>query len=161
MIIINEYRDDDYSFLEECIEELQKYIVSIDPIKRVSIKEGYKEFYTKKLLKNIEELNGKIFIANKGDKKVGFVAGFIQEQTEENLLELIPTKLGYVADIYVKEECRGEKIGKLLLNKIEQYFKEQNCDSIWIQVVAYNESAHNMYLKGGYSDREIGMLKKI
>jgi hypothetical protein len=44
---------------------------------------------------------------------------------------------------------------------MENYLKAQGCDTVWLDVFAANTQAHSVYLKNGYVDREIGMLKKI
>jgi len=89
------------------------------------------------------------------------IARFIEKQTKESLLECVPTKAGRVDDLFVYPEYRSKNIGRLLMNKIEDYFKSKNCDVIKLNVFAPNIRAHEFYKKLNYQDRLIGMLKII
>jgi len=137
------------------------YIVSTDPIKRVRREPGYGGVALKKLLGKIKENNGKIYFAEIDTKIVGYIAGYVGKQSEEKLLEVIPSKTGYIEDLYVDQDFRGKKVGTALMQKIEEYFKNLECDSLWIEVFAPNQKAHSYYKKLGFADREFGMHKKL
>jgi ribosomal protein S18 acetylase RimI-like enzyme len=68
--------------------------------------------------------------------------------------------MGVISDFFV-EEYRHQGVGRLLTSKMENYLKEKACDDIWINVAFFNTNAHNFYNKLGYSDRKIGLIKKI
>jgi GNAT superfamily N-acetyltransferase len=55
----------------------------------------------------------------------------------------------YLEDIYVKEEFRKHKIGTLLLRKIFEVAKAEDCRRVRWQVLKWNESAIQMYRKSG------------
>ncbi len=161
-VSIREYRDNDQELFRRFIEKLQDFVVTTDPIKRIRKLLGFGEVALKRSLKNLKEKNGKIYFAVDNEKVIGYVFGFVlDKQTEDNLLEVEPTQVGQIDDLYVDEEYRGKGIGKILIQKMEEYLKEQGCDSVWLEVFAPNKYAHDSYLKLGYMDREIGMLKKI
>ncbi len=52
-------------------------------------------------------------------------------------------------------------MGTLLINKMEDYFKEMGCEYIFVDVFAYNKNAINFYSKKGYHARMHNYLKKI
>lgn len=160
-IQIKEYTSLDQPFLLKTINKLHDFVVDIDPIKRLRKMPGYAEHELQELLRTVEKQNGRIFIATVNAQPAGIVAGFVTEQSQFNLLSVVPTKLGVISDVYVEEKFRGRQIGSKLMNAIETYLKNKGCDSIWITIVAFNTKAHSFYKMHGYEDREIGLLKKI
>lgn len=157
-ILIKKYSVEDKKLLIQFIEELQDYLVKIDPLKRLCRPPEYGENYIDNLLTKIKGKNGVVFIARVGNSPAGFIAGTIKEQ-DENDIDCIPTKSGRVEELIVSEKFRGQKVGSLLMNKIEEYFQQQNCDIVRIEVFEPNVSAHNFYYKLGYNDRAIDMIK--
>ncbi len=92
---------------------------------------------------------------------LGFVAGFVTRQSEENLLSVVPTTLGVISDVYVVPERRGQGVGEALMNRMERHLQEAGCDSVWITIVAFNVDAAAFYGKEGYREREVGLLKVL
>jgi len=160
-LIIREYQEGDRELLQSLVEKLMDFVVDIDPVRRIRRMKKFGEVNTLKLLKKINENVGKIYFAKLDGKVIGYVAGFCPKQSKENLLEVIPTKLGVIDDLYIDERFRGKGVGKILMEKMEKYFKSMDCDSIWIEVFAPNKKAHDYYKKLGFVDREIGMLKRL
>lgn len=60
----------------------------------------------------------------------------------------------YLDDLYVKESCRGQKIGSKLLTKILEVAKEENCKRMRWQVLNWNTPAIKMYQKFGAEIQE-------
>lgn len=161
MITIKQFEPEDKKTLFILIEELQDYLMQIDPMKRLRRLPGYGKKYIINLLKKIEQEEGIIFIANVADVPAGFIAGIIEEQNKDNLLECMPTKPGRVLELIVSKKQRGKNIGSLLMKKIEEYFQQKNCDVARVEVFEPNKLAHNFYKKLKYSDRVIDMIKKL
>lgn len=158
---IQAYQPKDKINFVEAYGKLHEYLVAIDPLKRLRKEEGYEEFNVEKLLKLVSENNGIIYIAEYAGEMCGFISGFIMQQSQENLLEVNPTTLGEILDLYVSDEYRGKHVGSALMDKMEAYLKANGCDSIWISVSAFNINAHEFYKKYGYANREIGLLKVV
>ena len=55
----------------------------------------------------------------------------------------------YLDDLYVKESCRGQKIGSELLKKIFEVAKSENCKRVRWQVSDWNKTALEFYKKCG------------
>ena len=55
----------------------------------------------------------------------------------------------YLDDLYVKESCRGQKIGSELLKKIFEVAKSENCKRVRWQVSDWNKPALEFYKKCG------------
>jgi ribosomal protein S18 acetylase RimI-like enzyme len=161
-IRLREYKTTDYPTIKFFVEEMQDYISSIDNDKRIIRHPKFGTVYTNKMVKNVKNQEGKIYIAQLTNGiPIGFVAGFVLIQDNENKLSVIKTKTGYINKIYLQEEYRGNKFGTQMIARMEKYFKSIKCDGIWIEVDAFNNSALNHYKKIGFQEREIALLKKI
>ncbi len=55
----------------------------------------------------------------------------------------------YLDDLYVKEKYRGNKIGSVLLDKVIEFGKNNNCKRIRWQVLNWNKPAIDFYKKIG------------
>lgn len=161
MISIRQYSAKDKKAILLLLEELQDYLVQIDTMKRLRRLPGWGKKCTNDLLKKIKKEDGIIFIAESEGLPLGFVAGILSKQSKDELLGCVPTKSGRVVELIISEKYRGKNIGKILMNKMEEYFKQQNCDIIQIEVFGPNTLAHNFYKKLGYDDRDFDMIKKI
>lgn len=160
MVKIIEYNEDK-TILVKLIEELQDYLVQIDPLKRLRRLPEYGEVYIDNLLKKINEQQGIIFIAEFENIPIGMIAGIIEEFTKNDRIECIPSKPARILELIVSEKYRSNNIGSLLMNKIEEYFQIQGCDIIRVEVFEPNKKTHNFYQKLGYQDRVRDMVKNF
>lgn len=160
-ITFREYTDEDRELLLNFVYKLEQYVKDLDPIKRVKNLPGFAELALKELLENVKKQQGKILLAVEQEKVIGCVVGVIWDQSEKNRLEIGSHKIGEIFKLYLEKEYRRKGLGKKLLQKIEDYFKEKGCDSIWLSVFSPNVHAYNVYKEFGFIDREIGMLKEI
>lgn len=158
-IDIREYKPSDEASVIKCMEMFGDYFVDLDPMKRTRQMPGSGGWFTRKMIDDVDRNNGVIYVVESERKIVGFIAGIILKQTEEELLECTPTKAGKITELFIEEQFRGQKIGKTLMEKIEQYFKQNGCDVSRVQVFAPNIGAHDFYRKLGYQDREVEMVK--
>lgn len=162
MFKIREFESNDEQLVLKFIEKLQDYVVATDPIKRIRNLPGLGELGLKNTLDRLKENQGKIYFAEADGNVVGYIHGFVHDkQSEEKLLEVVPSQVGQIEDLYIEPEYRGKGVGKMLMEKMEGYLVDLGCDSIWLEVFAPNTGAHDAYLKMGYMDREIGMLKRV
>ncbi len=160
-ITFREYNEKDNDLLLELSNKLEEHIKIVDPLHRIKNLPGFAEASLQETLEKVEKNQGKIWFVENDGKVIGYIVGVIWEQSEKNKLEIGKHKEGEVIDIYLEEENRGQGIGKMMLQKMEDHFKQKGCDSMWISVFAPNENAYNMYKKFGFINREIGMLKQI
>jgi len=141
------------------IEQLMDYIVSIDDLKRTRRMPEFGESYTQRTLQKVAENDGVIYVAEVNGQLVGAVVGIIPEQTKEDQLEHVPMKCGEVLELVVESGYRSKGVGTILMNKLEEYFKEKNCNVSGVGVLVPNKTAHHLYSKLGYKDRSIYMTK--
>ena len=160
-IVIREYIEQDFQEIEEFMEKLQDYLVAIDPLRRLRRNAGYNRSYTEGFLRRVKDGNGMIFLAEVEGAAVGLIGGIIEQQSDEELLACVPSTIGEVIELIVDERFRGNDIGALLMKRMERFFVEKQCDTLWVEVFRPNESAHGFYEKCGYHDRMIGMIKPL
>lgn len=143
------------------MEELQDYLVRIDPMRLRRRLPEYGELYIRNLLAKIKKNQGKIYVAESDKVFVGMVAGIIEKYTRSDEIEYIPHKTGRVLELVVSSDKRGQKIGTQLMKKMEEYFLTNKCSMVSVKVFEPNKSAYNFYHKLGYQDRFVDLLKKI
>lgn len=160
-ITFREYKQSDKEILLEFSKKLEDHGREMDPLQRIKNRPGFTQINVEGMLKNVVKHQGKICFAENEGKVIGFIVGVIWTQSKINKLEIGPHLLGEVLDLFILEEFRGEGLGTKMLSRMEQYFKEKGCDSMWISHFAPNETAHKTYEKFGFVSRQIGMLKEI
>ena len=158
---VRKYRPSDQHALMKCLEGLCDYLIPLDPLKRIRRHPTWGKTYTRSLLDKINHHNGVIYVAECDRKIIGIIAGIIQKQSKLDLLEFAPTKFGRVLELFVDEKFRGKYVGRLLMEKMEEYFKSEGCDFVRIEVFQPNKLAHDFYKKRGYADRVIDMAKQL
>ena len=147
--------------LVQLIEELQDYLIELDPLKRLRRLPEYGEVYVSNLLKKIDKQQWIIYLAQVDGVIVGMIAGVFDEREHTDELECIPSKPARILELIVNKAYRWQNIGALLMNKIEEYFQDTGSDIIRVEVFEPNQSTHKFYQKMGYHDRAIDMVKKI
>lgn len=61
----------------------------------------------------------------------------------------------YLEDLIVKEAYRGQNIGTMLMEKMMEVAREENCKRFRLQVLHWNEPAISFYEKNGFTvDRD-------
>lgn len=78
------------------------------------------------------------FVAIKNDEVVGIALYYFAYYTWVG-------KSLYLDDLYVKEDLRGQGIGKLLLKEIFRVAREENCKRLRWQVLEWNTPAIDFY----------------
>ncbi len=163
-ITIRKYNETDLPYIKDSLEKIQDYLVGIDPIKRLRKQLGYKEMIYNKFLEDLHHNRSEIFIAEDNGKRIGFVAGMIfnnGKQTENELLEVIPSKSGTITDIFVEQDYRSQGVGKQLMIAVEKFLKNEGCDSIWVRTNGFNQQSIGFYKSLGFMEREVALMKSV
>lgn len=127
----------------------------------------YQEKYledVKNLLVELEELKnneGKCYLAIENQKVIGLIMGYVIKYGKYDYLDYKCPRSGEISELIVSKNARSKGIGKQLMQKIETYFKQINCEYILVDVFAYNENAIEFYNKQGYHSRMLRNIKKI
>lgn len=141
--------------------ELQEHLASVDDesVQIIDDQYGEKYFaYIQKLVKKHERI---ILLAVSGNKVDGFIAGYIEPKDEEDSITNRCPKRGIISELAVVAPRRGNGIGKDLMNAIESYFTEMNCEFIAVDLFAPNVTAGKFYDSLGYTPRNIELYKRI
>jgi len=118
--------------IKNLLVELQEYIAEIDREKYNILTPDYREKYFEKTIKEVNKYEGKIFLAKESDAIVGLIIGVINNELESTYDFSVP-KRGRVIELVVSNQNRSNGIGKQLLNKMENYFKEVGCKGVLIR----------------------------
>lgn len=158
-MIIKEYKEEDKRAVIEFLEKQLDELYALDPFKRER-KSGYGEYSINNLLEQNKD-KGRILVAEENGEIVGYASGWIKyiEKFEEQTGG--PTINGMFDNLYVKPECRKKGVGTTLVKEMEKYFKENNCELIWLNVFSENSKAVNLYSNLGYTPNSTTMIKKI
>lgn len=147
--------------IKNLLVELQNYLIDIDNWHTQIMLPNYKEESFKMDLMKVNNQNGKIYLAIENNIIIGLIMGIINIPDEIDKLTNDCAKTGSVIELIVKNNIRGNGIGKSLLTKIEDYFKSLDCKRINIEVFGPNEKGLNFYLKNNYTIRDYIVSKKI
>lgn len=158
---IIEYEEKYLEDVRDLLVELEEYIVSIDKDNLDQVHEEYREKMALIDLKEVNDENGKCFLAVENDKAIGLIMGIIQEYDEFDYLDYKCPKRGRITELIVSKNARGHGIGQQLMNTMEQYLKNNGCEYVLIDVFAYNENAIKFYSKNNYHSRMYVDIKKL
>ena len=146
---------------KDLLVELQKYIIKMDEFFLNIIGENFREQYYKKLVSKTKRNSGKIYIAKSGEKVVGLIAGYIEKYSKSDAIDYACPKKGIIAELIVTMQQQKNGVGQKLMDKMQQYFLEENCEYVSLEVFAYNQNAKRFYEKNGFCERCVIMAKKI
>ena len=166
-LVIREADATDRPSLDQMQMELQQYFAEIDSTHESLAYQNLAAAhqYMQKMLDDVDNMQGKILVAEKDGEIIGFVQGVIIEHNkgDDKIYDLshLPGKEGWIGLLYVKPEYRGHKIGQKLLDKIKDYFTNSRCTSIRLLVLADNTNAIKVYQKNGFIPHDIEMILKL
>jgi GNAT superfamily N-acetyltransferase len=141
--------------------EFNDFFPAIDPLGRSISPAGADTVLTKRMIRETASQSGTILVAEVGKEIVGFIAGIIQTQSAEELLENTPAKAGRVIELFVRSDAQNKGVGKALMQQMEPYFTHQGCGLIYIQVFVPNHHAYAFYQRLGYANRNIDLIKEL
>ena len=158
---IIEYEEKYLEDVKDLLVELEEYILTIDKDELDQLHPDYRDKMAILDLNEVNENNGKCYIAVENDKAVGVIMGIVPEYDEYDYLDYKCPKKGEITELIVSKNVRSKGTGQQLMQKMEEYFKSINCEYIIIDVFAYNDIAINFYQKQGYHTRMLVDIKKI
>lgn len=158
---IIEYEDKYLNDVRNLLTELEEYLVSID---KDSLDQVHPEYHEKMALIDLEEVrenNGICYLAIDNDSVIGLIMGTIPPYEEYDYLDYKCPKRGIITELVVTSKTRSQGVGKALIEKMEDYFKNRDCEYVLVDVFAYNENAIKFYEKKDYHSRMYTQIKKI
>ena len=158
---IIEYEEKYLEGVRDLLTELEEYIVSID---KDELDQVHPEYHEKMALVDLDEINnndGICYLAIENNKALGLIMGTIPTYDEYDHLDYKCPKRGIITELIVTSKIRSNGVGQALMDKMEEYFKFNNCEYVLVDVFAYNENAINFYNKKGYHPRMYTDIKKL
>ena len=147
--------------IKDLLVELQNYLIDIDNWHTQIITPEYREKYFKMDMEKVRNQDGKIYLEVENNTVNGLIMGVVEEKDDIDRLTNDCAKTGSVIELIVKNNIRGNGIGKNLLEKLEEYFKSINCKRINIEVFGPNKKGLNFYEKNDYVIRDYIVSKKL
>ena len=147
--------------IKDLLVELQNYLIDIDDWHTQIMLPEYREKYFKMDMEKVKNQDGKIYLEIENNTVNGLIIGVVEEKDDIDKLTNDCAKTGSVIELIVKNNIRGNGIGKNLLEKLEEYFKTINCKRINIEVFGPNKKGLNFYEKNDYVIRDYIVSKKL
>lgn len=154
-----------YQIFETYTEKDQEYIKEAH-FKTVWESFGIEKRYLdeKTIKKNIEDQlskigkldNVKVFIIKDDSEKI---IGFILLQIVTN--NFTNEAVCFILEVFVEPKFRGQGIGSILMGIAEGFAKANEIKKVVLNVAPYNDIAHRLYKKLGYTEEKIRMSKKM
>lgn len=78
-----------------------------------------------------------------------------------NYFERRGSIVGYIDELYVKEEARGLGLGKQLMNSCMEWMKERGATRVTLNAFAFNQNALAIYEKDGFKVYAMSLEKQL
>ena len=158
---IIEYNEKYLEDVKDLLVELEEYIISIDEDHLDQLHPEYREKMALIDLQEINDKDGKCYLAIENEKVIGLIMGIIIKFDEYDYLDYKCPKEGKITELIVTSKIRNNGVGQILMKEMENYFKSVGCEYILVDVFAYNKKGINFYNKQGYHPRMYTEIKKI
>lgn len=158
---IIEYQKKYLEDVKDLLVELEEYILTIDKDNLDQLHPEYRDKMAILDLKEVNNNNGKCYLAVENNKVVGLIMGYVRTYDEYDYLDYKCPRSGEVSELIVSKNARSKGIGKQLMQKIEEHLTEVGCEYIFIDVFAYNKNAIKFYEKLGFHTRGLIDVKKL
>ena len=135
--MIVEYNEKYNEQIKELLIERQNYLIDIDDWHTQVMVPEYKEKYFELDMEKVKMQNGKIFLSIEDELVNGLIVGVVETVDEVDKLTNDCAKTGEVLELIVTKKNRGNGVGKILLNKMEEYFKNIGCIRTNIFIIWY------------------------
>jgi ribosomal protein S18 acetylase RimI-like enzyme len=107
--------------------------------------------------KVIKSKTGIVFLAEVNGKPVGYSLAYIKS----NLLKPKASRLGYIDDLYVRKEFRGQHIGSAITRRTIAWFRGRGIRHLTLNVLEQNRAAQAIYRKWGFFPLSVKMRKNL
>lgn len=92
-----------------------------------------------------------LLIAREGDVVLGTVTGICCRALSMPFL--------VIEDVVVREDCRGKGIGKQLMDELDRFALEKECEYAILVSSGFRKEAHKFYEKQGFTEDVRGFRK--
>ena len=107
----------------------------------------------------IADENVALFVVEVGENLVGFVHAIIRDTPAISVF--VPRRYAIVDGIVVKSEFQNHGIGRILMDKMQEWASARGATSIELNVYEFNETAISFYERLGYQTFSRKMSKEL
>ncbi|EPZ9280965.1 TPA: N-acetyltransferase family protein [Vibrio parahaemolyticus] len=111
------------------------------------------------LLRAVSDQSRLFLVAEISGEVVGFITATVTQN--EAVPFLVKTPICRVGTIVVDENARVSGIGTQLMDKCNDWAKEQGAEQIRLEVMAFNNQAQKFYAKLGFEEQSKTMWKIV
>jgi ribosomal protein S18 acetylase RimI-like enzyme len=157
-MIIRPFTEADTAMVQILLSQLQHHEMTLHPNRLPwnHIKESYWEW----MVQTIDESDGFITVAEKDGQLAGLIIGWVDE-VEAIAEDPAEWRHGFIQDIVVAANFRGQGIGTLLMQAAEKFFMAEEVTVMRVYALANNEGARKLYENYGMQPYEITYEKKL
>ncbi len=155
---IRNYRaNTDYQQVRDCVITLQDFERKIDP--RMPTGQSIADEYMVDMFKQCDKYTGQIFVVEDEGKIYGYITLHTRHVSDD--IDDGPREYGFISDVFVSEQVRGQGVGKALLDHAENFARSKQVKELMLGVLAANKAAKSLYLENGYEEFAITLEKKL
>jgi len=125
--------------------ELQNINAAFDP--RLKLNSEAADWFVNYLEEQLDNTSAAVVVAEKDERVVGYTFGQVMRRPT-----LLSGDCGYIADICVQSDARGQGIGRSLHGWLRAWFVAQGITAVELQVVRANPASQAFWRKMGYND---------
>ena len=107
----------------------------------------------------MKRTDGAALVADLEARVVGHL--FLTFETDAAYVRELLRPYAYVSELYVREEMRGQGIGRALLLEAERQARARGIGRLMIGVLAGNARAEVLYRRMGFAPHAIEMAKRL
>ena len=161
MILIRKLARRDYPQLLDLALEFFKSNQRIHVSKKLSTLIKYKN-YDKQIRADVQRYMGLdtneaiIFVAEDQKKLVVYIFGRIIKRPQR-----VKRRIGFIEDWFIKNGYRNMGTGKLLWDRLINWFRKKRCDALELDSYPANKKAIALYHKLGFIDKAIVLIKNM
>lgn len=122
-------------------------------------RKGSQKYDEEELAKIINNENTPVFVADDGEKIVGYA--FTKKEITIGDKSLTDRRVLYLDDLCVDENIRGQKIGTFLYDHVVDFARKNAFDSITLNVWELNKGAKDFYKKLGLTPLKTTLEQKL
>jgi ribosomal protein S18 acetylase RimI-like enzyme len=120
----------------------------------INLRKNFKAIQKRAIAKDMKKRKNTCFVAEEGGELVGFISGGIQDDPPV----MVERKKGHVWAFYVKEEFRGQGLGKKLFAELKGWFRKKKMKTLRIYVARCNVGAKRLYESIGFKPADFEQL---
>ena len=132
------------------LEQKAEFVSLIKQLRAQDSEEVATDYY-EKMKRFLDDGPAIIFVAVHSGKVIGYIWGYFRQNEGENRV--------HVTQFVVDGEHRGKGVGECLLQMMDGYAKEKNCNAVELNVLPYNTAAIRLYLKDGFEPQRLFMRR--